>query len=121
VATASSDRTAKLWDAESGKLQATLLGHRAGVTIATFAPDGRTLATGSHDGTLRLWNVKTGQEMLVLEGPGGWVVTPTFSPEGQTLAAGFSGPKGGDEILLWSAPRGNANAGLHKGDGEPGG
>lgn len=50
VATASSDRTARLWDMtdprKPGPL-ATLTGHTDGIRSVGFSPDGRTLATGS--------------------------------------------------------------------------
>src|SRR6266481_2793841 len=41
VLTASKDNTARLWEAESGKLLATFQGHTAAVTSAVFRPDGR--------------------------------------------------------------------------------
>jgi predicted NACHT family NTPase len=55
VATASYDRTARLWDAASGKQLAVLKGHTDSVRSIAFSPDGSRLATASHDGTARLW------------------------------------------------------------------
>ena len=61
--TASSDKTAKLWDAETGRELLTLEGHTADVYAAPFSPDGRLIATGSFDGTIKLWRAATPNEV----------------------------------------------------------
>jgi WD40 repeat protein len=61
LATASGDRTARLWDAATGQTTATLTGHTDTVNSVAFSPDGKTIATASSDKTVRLWNVATGQ------------------------------------------------------------
>jgi hypothetical protein len=43
IATGSSDRTARLWDVQSGTCVRYLAGQQAGITALAFAPDGRTL------------------------------------------------------------------------------
>ncbi|MGH9576342.1 MAG: WD40 repeat domain-containing protein, partial [Terriglobales bacterium] len=55
VATACVDGTAKLWDAATGKLKATLIGEDAFHIIA-FSPDGRTVLAGFENGT-KLYDV----------------------------------------------------------------
>jgi WD40 repeat protein len=45
-------KTAKIWDAESGKELLTLRGHSAGVVGVAFSPDGKRLATATEDGTV---------------------------------------------------------------------
>jgi len=55
VVTASEDRTAKIWDAASGRCLATLR-HPACVNSAVFSPDGRQILTACNDGTARVWN-----------------------------------------------------------------
>jgi hypothetical protein len=57
VLTGSSDNTARLWEADTGKLLITFQGHTHGVTSVAFSPDGRRVLTGSRDNTARLWVV----------------------------------------------------------------
>ena len=56
LATASYDRTVKLWDMQSGQDVFTLVGHTAGVVSVTFSPDGNEIVTGGIDYTARVWN-----------------------------------------------------------------
>jgi hypothetical protein len=55
LATASWDRTAKVWDAESGKELLTLRGHSNFVDGVAFSPDGKRLATASGDSTVQVY------------------------------------------------------------------
>lgn len=55
LVTASSDNTAKLWDASSFELLATLQGHAAAINHAEFSPDGRRLVTAGRDGRVKLF------------------------------------------------------------------
>ena len=58
IATASFDRTVKLWDAATGQEVFTLRGHTAGVVCLAFSPDGHRLASGSIDWTARVWDAR---------------------------------------------------------------
>ncbi len=58
LATASADRTARLWDVGDPRHPrplSTLTGHTNSVRSVAFSPDGHTLATVSDDTTARLW------------------------------------------------------------------
>ncbi len=62
VVTASDDKTARLWDAASGK-ELQRLTHDEWVWAASFSPDGRTVVTASDDKTARLWDAASGKEL----------------------------------------------------------
>jgi WD40 repeat protein len=61
LASASHDKTVKLWDVATNKERATLQGHEGMVYSVAFSPDGKTLASVSGDKTVKLWDVATGK------------------------------------------------------------
>jgi len=65
VVTASSDETARLWDAGTGAEIAVLGGHVNGVRSAAFSPDGARVVTASMDQRARLWIVFSNTQGLV--------------------------------------------------------
>ncbi len=92
LATASRDRTARLWDVRDlhqPRLLSTLTGHTGAVGSVVFSPDGRTLATASGDRTARLWDVRDLHQphpLSTLTGHTDTVGSVVFSPDGRTLA-----------------------------------
>ena len=68
LATASRDKTARLWDPATGRCLHTLTGHDGGVLGVAFSPDGRLLATASSDNTARLWDPASGEQLRTLTG-----------------------------------------------------
>ncbi|RYP27392.1 hypothetical protein DL767_007711 [Monosporascus sp. MG133] len=105
LASASSDKTVRLWDAASGAHRQTLEGHSSTVRGVAFSPDGRTLASASasDDKTVRLWDAASGAHRQTLEGHGHWVYGVAFSPDGRTLASA-SWDK---TVRLWDAATSN--------------
>jgi len=85
IASASDDKTVKLWDSQ-GKLLHTLKGHRDKVRSVSFSPDGRILASASHDKTVKLWD-REGKLLYTLEGHENKVREVSFSPDGQIIAS----------------------------------
>ena len=65
IVTASDDKTARLWDAATGK-ELVRLAHEAPSTAAAFSPDGARVLTASEDKTARLWDAATGKELARL-------------------------------------------------------
>src|SRR5271165_5717057 len=88
ILTASWDKTAKLWNAVSGKLIAAFP-HQGAVNSAAFSPDGTRILTASADKTAKLWTAASGN------------VIGSFSHEGTVNAAVFS--PDGTRILTASA------------------
>jgi WD40 repeat protein len=56
LASASWDRTVKVWDEGSGQETLTLKGHKACVYSVAFSPDGQRLASASADRTVKVWD-----------------------------------------------------------------
>ena len=50
--------TARLWDAATGTALGSPMEPSAGISTASFSPDGRTVLTGCSDGLGRLWDVE---------------------------------------------------------------
>ena len=89
LATASEDKTARLWDRQGKKLAC--LDHEGPVNVVVFSPDGRVLATASKDKTARLWD-RQGKELARLNHEGE-VISVAFSPDGQVLATVYKAAK----------------------------
>ena len=56
LASASYDRTVKIWDAGSGACLQTLEGHSDSVNSVAFSPDSTRLASASDDRTVKIWD-----------------------------------------------------------------
>lgn len=97
LASGSFDKTAKLWNVDSGELLGTLRGHgnahpaggnlRPGINRVAFTPDGTILATAGLDGTVKLWDVATKKELRTLRGHSNRVLSVAIAPDGKTLAS----------------------------------
>jgi WD40 repeat protein len=86
LATASGDKTVRLWDSASSSCTATLKGHGRGVSSLAFSRDGGTLATGSFDRTAKLWDPVSRLCTATLVGHGGHIYGVALSPDGAILA-----------------------------------
>lgn len=87
LASASADRTIKLWNLDTQKPIATLSGHSDWVNSVAFSSDGKTLASASRDRTIKLWNLYTQKPIVTLTGHSNSVQGVAFSPDGKTLAS----------------------------------
>jgi tetratricopeptide (TPR) repeat protein len=103
LASASFDRTVRVWDAASGEEVRALRGHTGGVLGVAFSPGGRRLASASRDQTVRLWDAATGEEVRALRGHTDQVLCVAFSPDGRHLAGAS-----GTTVLVWDAAGGQA-------------
>ncbi|NEO54832.1 MAG: hypothetical protein F6K54_18140 [Okeania sp. SIO3B5] len=85
IASASADRTVKLWN-KNGKLLTTFTSHNSGVLGVTFSPDGEIIASSDEQGNILLW-YKNGKLLRTLKGHSGAVARVTFSSDGEIIAS----------------------------------
>ena len=85
VLTASSDNTARIWDAASGKEIRRFEGHGAMVRSAVYSADGKQVLTASSDNTARIWDAASGKEIRRFEGHGDWVRSAVYSADGKQV------------------------------------
>jgi WD40 repeat protein len=111
IVTASADKTARIWDAATGKSLLVLHGHILSLSSAAFSPDSKRVVTASSDETARVWDAESGTEILTLAGHKGAVLSAVFSPDGKVVAtASLDGtariwPLDPLPVALWRKPR----------------
>ncbi|MBD2520656.1 trypsin-like peptidase domain-containing protein [Nostoc sp. FACHB-973] len=88
LASASSDKTIKIWNLATRQEIRTLNGHSNRVNSVAISPDGRTLVSASNDKTIKIWNLVTRQEVRTINAHSAWVNSVAFSSDGSTLASG---------------------------------
>jgi WD40 repeat protein len=85
IVTGSLDKTAKIWNAQTGALEYTLWGHTESVFSAEFSPDGSKIVTASNGKTAKIWNAQTGVLERTLIGHTGDLCSAEFSPDGSKI------------------------------------
>ena len=107
------DSAIKLWDAASGQLLRTFVGHTDAVSSLAFSPDGARFLSGSDDMTIKLWDAASGQLLRTFKGHTSGVRSVAFSPDGTRVISGSgkyyssSGEPDTDNTLkLWDAASG---------------
>jgi WD40 repeat protein len=103
LASASNDRTVRVWDAASGQVVRVLPGHTGAVLGVAFSPVRKRLASAGEDGTVRVWDAASGREVLVLTHQKGEVWGVAFSPDGRRLASAGGNDK---TVRVWDAASG---------------
>jgi eukaryotic-like serine/threonine-protein kinase len=87
LATSGRDRTARVWNANTGASICACSGHTDDVNWVDFSPDQNQVGTASDDHTVKVWDAATGKEQFTLRGHDSKVVAVRFSPMGKTLVS----------------------------------
>lgn len=88
IASASFDKSIKLWDGKTGKYLSSLRGHVSAVYQIAWSADSRLLVSGSSDSTIKVWDAKTMKLFVDLPGHADEVYAVDWSPDGQRVASG---------------------------------
>ncbi|TFY54041.1 hypothetical protein EVJ58_g9094 [Rhodofomes roseus] len=109
VASASTDKTVHVWDAQTGALVLPpLRGHTDRVWTVAFSPDARHIATGSEDKTIRIWDVTVGASHapVIVTGSGSPSLVDLWVSHGAEFNmredGWITGPN--KELFLWIPP-----------------
>lgn len=101
-ATASYDKTCKVWDVDSGELQGTLANHKRGLWDVSFCQYDKLLATCSGDKTVKVWSLDTLSVVKTLEGHTNAVQRCSFINKNKQLVS-----TGADGLIkLWDLSTG---------------
>ncbi len=87
VASASWDRTVRVWNARTKQNVLTINAHEDRVWSLAYSPNGEWIAAAGPDGTVKIWNARTGCEFRCLRGHTMEVRGLAFSPDSQFLAS----------------------------------
>uniref|UniRef100_A0A8C9LGC8 Notchless protein homolog 1 n=1 Tax=Pavo cristatus TaxID=9049 RepID=A0A8C9LGC8_PAVCR len=88
IASASFDKSIKLWEGRTGKYLTSLRGHVSAVYQIAWSADSRLLVSGSSDSTLKVWDAETKKLAIDLPGHADEVFATDWSPDGQRVASG---------------------------------
>ncbi|MCP1335419.1 WD40 domain-containing protein [Futiania mangrovi] len=97
VATASVDRTMRLWSWPAREELVSIELHDAAVLALAISDDGTLLASSGADGAIRLWSIPDGRPAGTLTGHAGAVFALAFAPGGRLLSAGRD-----ESVRVWS-------------------
>lgn len=97
LATASVDKTIKIWNWQTQKLVQTLTGHQDRITSISFSPDNQTIASGSADKIIKIWRLSDRKILKNITEFQDEVTSINISPDGQLLAAGSAD----NQVSIW--------------------
>jgi len=88
IASASLDRTVRVWDASTGANVFTYHGHSDVVEAVAWSPDGKRIASGGADRTVQVWDATTGGNVLTYPGHSDVVKAVAWSPDSRRIVSG---------------------------------
>ncbi|RAQ98459.1 WD40 repeat domain-containing serine/threonine-protein kinase [Thermogemmatispora tikiterensis] len=119
LASASSDRTVRLWDPRHGQTLRVYHGHRSSVLAISWSFDGIYIASASTDGLIHVWEAKTGLPRLSYQAHHGPVTALAWLREPKSSVLASAGADGlvhiwnglsGQLIFTYEGHRGSVRA-----------
>ena len=98
IASASLDKTVRIWDANTLECIHVLKGHTTAVMDVSFSPDSKYVVSTSPDNTIRVWDVSTGICLFVIESE--FKSGSSFTTDGCHIISNFSD----DSADVWKFP-----------------
>ncbi len=87
LASVSSDKTAKLWDAKTFDLILTYQAENTSINSLTFTQDSESIILGLEDSSIRVWDIKNNLITLTLEGHKDSIKAVAISPDNKYIAS----------------------------------
>lgn len=87
VATASDDKTVRIWDAQTSEALVEFRGHENFVFCCSFNQASNLLASGSFDETVKLWDVRSGTCVSTLPAHSDPVTAVSFNRDGTCIVS----------------------------------
>jgi COMPASS component SWD3 len=88
VVTGGYDKTVRLWDARTGALLRTFIGHNSAVSRVIFNPLGNLVISGSKDYTIKFWDLVSGVCVKTYSSHFGEVTSVEMNKAGSLLLSG---------------------------------
>jgi COMPASS component SWD3 len=102
LASASDDKTVRIWSLAGGRQATVLSGHTNYVYCVKFSPIGNLIASGSYDESVRLWDPRKGTIVRAFPAHSDACTSIDFSPDGTIVVSG-----GQDGLIrLWDTVTG---------------
>jgi WD40 repeat protein len=88
IVSGSADKTAQVWNCQTGKRTVLFKEHTASVNVVAWSPNGQWVASGGSDNRMFIWEAQSGNIITKYEKHAGWICNGlAWSPDGTLIAS----------------------------------